>query len=335
MKIAVMMGGISPERNVSLSSGKAVFNALKERGHDVTAHDPSRGAGCMLNINDVEIPTTPPTQEELSSYSTKKLLECVSSSCLDGVDVVFSVLHGYAGEDGMMQGLLQARGIKYTGSKVMASALAMDKVMSKIMFMAAGVPTPEWTTVRRTAEITDELLKEIRADFRLGMVVKPNDQGSTVGMTIVKSGNLDDIEQAIRLALQYSEVALIENYIQGRELTIAVLGTEALPIVEITPDGGFYDYVHKYTKGMSEYSCPAELDEDVAMFLQHLAVTAHKVLGCAGYSRVDFILDDENHPWCLEVNTLPGMTATSLVPKAAVASEIEFGELCERIIELS
>ncbi|MBL7975917.1 MAG: D-alanine--D-alanine ligase, partial [Candidatus Kapabacteria bacterium] len=261
--------------------------------------------------------------------------ECASSNCLDGVDVVFSVLHGFAGEDGMMQALLEASGIKYTGSKVLASALAMDKVMSKIMLLAAGVPTPEWTTVRATHEITDDLLKEIRADFRLGMVVKPNDQGSTVGMTIVKSGNLDDIENAIRLALQYSNVALIENYIEGRELTVAVLGSEALPIVEIIPDGGFYDYAHKYTKGMSEYMCPAEMDEEVAAFVQQLAVTSHKVLGCSGYSRVDFRLDEENHPWCLEVNTLPGMTATSLVPKAAAAAGIEFADLCERIIELS
>lgn len=335
MKIAVMMGGISPERNVSLNSGKAVFNALKERGHDVTAHDPSRGAACMLDIDTLEIPSTPPTPEELAWFSTKKLLECASSNCLDGVDVVFSVLHGFAGEDGMMQALLEARGIKYTGSKVLASALAMDKVMSKIMLLAAGVPTPEWTTVRATHEITDDLLKEIRADFRLGMVVKPNDQGSTVGMTIVKSGNLDDIENAIRLALQYSSVALIENYIEGRELTVAVLGSEALPIVEIIPDGGFYDYAHKYTKGMSEYMCPAEMDEEVAAFVQQLAVTSHKVLGCSGYSRVDFRLDEENHPWCLEVNTLPGMTATSLVPKAAAAAGIEFADLCERIIELS
>lgn len=335
MKIAVLCGGISPERNVSLSSGRAVAKALMELGHEVTLHDPANGAQCRLDIDSMTIPTTPPTEAELASFSSKKLIECVASGCMDSVDIAFSVLHGKYGEDGVMQALLQARGIAYTGSEVMASALAMDKLHSKIMFNAAGVPTPSWAVIRTNDEITDDLLKEIRSEFPRGMVVKPNDQGSTVGMSIITNGNLDDLRSAVLLALNYSDVALIENYIEGRELTVAVLGSEALPIIEIAPDGGFYDYEHKYTKGMSQYICPAELDESITDFIQNLAVTAHKVLGCRGYSRVDFRLDEDFQPWCLEVNTLPGMTETSLVPKAAQAEEISFSELCGRIIHLS
>jgi D-alanine-D-alanine ligase len=335
MKIAVLCGGISPERNVSLNSGKAVAKALMELGHEVTLHDPANGAQCRLDIDSMIIPNTPPTDAELASFSPKKLIECVASGCMDSVDIAFSVLHGKYGEDGIMQALLQARGIPYTGSEVMASALAMDKLHSKIMFNAAGVPTPPWAVVRADDELNETLLKELRSEFPNGIVVKPNDQGSTVGMSIITNGNLDDLENAIVLALQYSDVVLLESYIEGRELTVAVLGSEALPLIEIAPDGGFYDYEHKYTKGMSQYICPAELDEGVTDFIQNLAVTAHKVLGCRGYSRVDFRLDEDYQPWCLEVNTLPGMTETSLVPKAAQADDISFAELCERIIKLS
>lgn len=340
MNIAVLMGGISPERNVSLSSGKAVAEALRSKGHHVIAIDPARGADCRIDDHNVLIPNTPPTAEELASYSTRKLLECVSSGAFDGVDVAFSVLHGKYGEDGMMQALLDAQGVAYTGSGMRASALAMDKLQSKIMFQAAGIQTPPYVRIRANEIIDMDLLRELQREFRGGMVVKPNDQGSTVGMTIIESGHTDDIEQAIRHALEFSDIALIETYIPGRELTVAVIGNEegipiALPIVEIAPDGGFYDYEHKYTKGMSMYECPAQIDRDETEFIQELAVRAHRVLGCEGYSRVDFRLDEDFAPWCLEVNTLPGMTATSLVPKAAAAAGMDFAELCERIVELS
>ena len=335
MNIAVLMGGISPERNVSLSSGKAVAQALSQRGHNVVALDPARGASCLINLDELVIPTTPPSTEELSQFTQHDYLLAVSSSHFDNIDIAFSVLHGKYGEDGLLQALLEARGIPYTGSKIASSALAMDKMRSKIMFTAVGVPTPAWTNIREHNKDDHESMQEIRDEFRGNLVVKPNDQGSTVGMTIIQNGNLDEISSAIQYALQFSDVALAEKYIAGRELTVAVIGDEALPIIEIAPDGGFYDYEHKYTKGMSQYICPADIDEELTSFIQNLSITAHKVLGCTGYSRIDFRLDEDNQPWCLEVNTLPGMTATSLVPKAAAAAGIEFGELCEKIIELS
>ncbi|MBL7997517.1 MAG: D-alanine--D-alanine ligase [Candidatus Kapabacteria bacterium] len=331
MNIAVFMGGISPERNVSLNSGKAVANALREAGHTVTMHDPAKGASCRID-NDIHVPSVPPSEAELASYSVGSYLECVNSGCTDSADVIFSVLHGKYGEDGIMQALLEARGKKYTGSTVMSSALAMDKHQSKIAFVATGIPTPHWKIIRSSDELDHALMQEIRSEVGNDLVVKPNDQGSTVGMTIIRGGHLDDISDAIRTALRYSSTALVETFIPGRELTVAVLGSEALPIIEIAPDGGFYDYEHKYTKGMSQYICPAELDENLTDFIQQLAITAHRSLQCRAYSRVDFRLDDDNQPWCLEVNTLPGMTETSLVPKAAAANGMSFTELCEAII---
>ncbi len=335
MNIAVIMGGNSPERNVSLTSGGAVATALMANGHNVRCIDPALGASCVLDIATLEIPNRPPSDEELAALPLRNYLLAINSSAFDEIEIVFSVLHGKNGEDGVMQALLEARGLKYTGSKVLGSAVAMDKVESKILMTATNIPTPQWAVVKKNHVDDFDLLKEIRDTFRSGMVIKPNDQGSTVGMTILEHGNLDDVQNAIKEALNYSNIALVENYIPGRELTVAVVGDEAFPIVEIAPEGGFYDYQHKYTKGMSNYICPAEIDEELTDFIQHLAVTAHKVCGCHGYSRVDFRLDEDNHPWCLEVNTLPGMTSTSLVPKAAAAAGIEFGELCERIIALA
>ncbi len=335
MNIVVLMGGNSPERHVSLNSGRAVAEALIAAGHNVRCVDPAMGSNCVLDLSKLVVPGVPPSVDELEALGIRNFLEAVNSDAFDNTDIVFSVLHGQNGEDGIMQALLETRKLRYTGSKVMASALAMDKAHSKILFSATGVPTPQWAVVTHESRSDFELLKEIRDGFRGSMVVKPNDQGSTVGMTIIEHGNLDDIESAIDTALQYSKVALVERYIPGRELTVAVLGDEALPIIEIAPDGGFYDYEHKYTKGMSQYICPAELDDELSAFIQNLAITAHKACGCSGYSRVDFRLDEDFQPWCLEVNTLPGMTATSLVPKAAAAADIDFTQLCERIIELA
>ncbi|MFN4769677.1 MAG: D-alanine--D-alanine ligase [Candidatus Kapaibacterium sp.] len=335
MNIAVLLGGNSPERNVSLASGAAVTRALRSLGHTVVAIDPSSGTDCIVDIDTMEIPSQPPTAEELAARPVSRYLECVCSSVFDDVEIAFSVLHGKNGEDGVMQALLEARGVRYTGSSIMGCSLTMDKAQTKIVFSAVNVPTPRWTLAVKGDDIDHEMLRELRDSFRNGIVVKPNDQGSTVGMTIITSMNLDDIEQAIIEAWKFSETALIEEYIEGRELTVAVVGDEAFPVVEIIPEGGFYDYAHKYTKGMSSYHCPADLDEELTAFIQNLSIMAHKACGCSGYSRIDFRLDEDNQPWCLEVNTLPGMTATSLVPKAAAAAGVSFEELCERIINLA
>lgn len=336
MNIAVLLGGISPERNVSFASGKAIADALVSLGHSVRLLDPARGADCEISAEQIQLGMDREvTDEELQSFLPGNLLACVDSTALDGVDLAFLALHGRYGEDGYIQSLLDLRGIRYTGSKMASSALAMDKIMSKRLMHSVGIPTPEWTMAGPEQAGDYAFLEELRNEMRGALVVKPNDQGSTVGVTIVQSGNLDDIAAAIREALKYSSLALIEQFIEGREITVGVLGGEALPIVEIIPHEGFYDYRHKYTKGHTEYECPAALGEHDTEFVQNLAATAHHVLGCAAYSRVDFRLDEDGAPFCLEVNTLPGMTSQSLLPMAAAAVGLDFAGLCEKIIEFS
>jgi D-alanine-D-alanine ligase len=336
MNIAVLMGGISPERNVSFASGKAVAEALIAQGNSVRAIDPARGAAGLIAL-DTFAPnaSVAPSDEELQGFAPQALVECVNSPLFDGIDMAFLVLHGKFGEDGYIQSLLDLRGIPYTGSGLLSSAIAMSKAVSKRLFENAGIATPPFVTLRAGQADDYDLLKEIRSEFGEHLVVKPDDQGSSVGVTFIENGNLDDLKHAIEHALQYSQTALVEPFVDGRELTVTVLGDEALPVIEIRPHDGEYDYANKYTKGRTEYICPAELDDATTEFLQNLAVDAHHALRCRAYSRVDFRLNDDGQPFCLEVNTLPGMTETSLVPKAAAAAGISFPELCERIIELS
>lgn len=334
MRIAVLAGGISPERNVSLAGGKAAAAALRERGHSVVFLDPALGAEAVLDDTTLYVSAAHFPGDELARFSTRNLLDCIQLPVFDSVDCAFLLTHGKNGEDGVLQALLQARGVRYTGSKVMSSALAMDKIASKLIFSAIGVTTPPWAVVRAGETDDSEHLEHILDELRGNVVVKPNDQGSTVGMSIVRN-DLEDLRRAVELAARYSDAVLIEQCIEGRELTVAILGREALPVLEIEPEGGFYDYEHKYTKGKTLYHCPADIYAETADFVSELAMTAHRALGCAAYSRVDFRLDEENVPYCLEVNTIPGFTATSLVPMAAQARGISFGELCERIIELS
>lgn len=335
MTIAVLMGGLSPERNVSFASGKAVAEALVASGHTVQAIDPAQGANGLIDLATFTANASiPPADEELRAFQPDAIIECVQSSLFDNIDIAFLVVHGKYGEDGYIQSLLDLRGIAYTGSKMLASAVAMSKQMSKRVFQAAGIPTPPFASIRTDQASDYDVLQELRSEFGTHIVIKPDDQGSTVGMSFVTSGNLDDIKHGVELAAYYSSTVLVEPFIAGRELTVAVLGDEALPIIEIRPHDGEYDYANKYIKGRTEYICPAELDEATTEFVQNLAIDAHRALGCTGYSRVDFRLDD-GQPYCLEVNTLPGMTETSLVPKAAAATGMSFGELCEKIIALS
>lgn len=331
-KIAVLLGGISPERYISYRSGWAVANALESLGYAVIRCDPAYGERCVVEALP-PLPSEFPSWEELSAFEARRYIECVNSSVLADCDLVVNMLHGPYGEDGVIQTLLELCHIPYVGSNSLACRLAMDKARAKLLFTASGIPTPSWITVERGATLSNELLDELRQQFRQGMVVKPNTGGSTIGTSIVTSYNLDDIEAAIRHAWEYDRTALVEAYIRGRELTVAILNEHTLPIIEIIPQGGFYDYVHKYTAGMSEYIVPAELDEMLAEFIATLALSAHRVLGCSGITRVDFRLDDDGQAWCLEVNTIPGMTETSLVPKAAHAAGITFVELCHRLVE--
>jgi len=322
-KIALLVGGTSPERLVSKMSGKGVLGALKSLQYPTIIIDPAYGLKQPKEEEQFFI------EKDFSEISNSNCIDAIYSSNLDDIDVVFSALHGKWAEDGTIQSLLELRGLKYTGSKVLASALAMDKEMSKIIFRQSGVQTADWFSVK--SNLSESNIKQLKDRMGFPCVIKPNDQGSTVGLTLVKDEN--EINDAIKLALQFSAKALIEKYIPGRELTVAILLDEALPVLEIVPKSGFYDYQHKYTSGMSEYIVPAKIPEDVARKAQQQASTAFRSIGCEGYARVDFRMNDEHELFCLEVNTLPGMTATSLVPKAAKAAGISFEELIKRIIQ--
>jgi D-alanine-D-alanine ligase len=331
--IAVLMGGISPERYISFRSGWAVAAALEGLGYHVRRIDPAAGANGLLESLP-PIPEHAPTAEELATFHPTSYIACVTSALLAECDVVVNMLHGPYGEDGTMQTLLELCDIPFVGSSALACRLAMDKARAKLLFAAAGIPTPAWITLEKGTNLTSELLDELRQEFRRGMVVKPNCGGSTIGVSIVTSGNYDDIEAALHNAWNYDRTALVEAYIEGRELTVAIVDEQALPVIEIIPQEGFYDYAHKYTAGRTTYVCPAELDEALAEFAGTLALSAHRVLGCSGITRIDFRLDDDGGLWCLEVNTIPGMTETSLVPKAASAAGISFSQLCQRLVEV-
>ncbi len=334
-KVIVLAGGCSPERNVSLASGKAVYLALKSLGHEVVAVDPSLGEGGVIDIGNMEIENRYPSEEELASLDSGKIIDCINSDAFDDVDLVFNVLHGKWGEDGHVGSLLQMRGIAQTGSGARASSVAMDKIMTKYLLSSGGVNTPEWANAGKEQFEDLDFIKDIRSDLGNKLVIKPYDQGSALGMTIIEGSNLDDISSALKIAGKYTDIVLIEKYIEGRELTVAVIGGESYPIVEIIPHQGFYDYTNKYTKGMTEYICPADIDEHLGGFIKDQALTAHHLLGCEGFSRADFRLDEDNAVYCLEVNTIPGFTEFSLLPMSAKAGGLEFDGLCQKIIELA
>ena len=326
INIAVFVGGTSPEREVSKSSGKAIYQALNSLGYNCTLIDPAYGTN------------QPKTDEgffsakDFGEITNENLIKTVSSDFLDNTDLVFLALHGKWGEDGMIQSLLELKGIKYTGSGVLSSTIAMDKDCSKTIFLKNNVNTPSWITIDKMFN-RDEVIRIINSKFSYPVVIKPNDQGSTVGLSIVK--NDEEIIRAIETAFQYSDLVVVEEYIPGREMTVAILEDKPLPVLEIIPQSGFYDYKSKYTSGMSEYIVPAHVTEDVCEKMQQQAITAFRSLRCKVYGRVDFRLNDDNIPFCLEVNTLPGMTETSLVPKMAKAAGNSFEELIDRIVRKS
>lgn len=333
MNIAVLLGGTSPERYVSMASGKGVAQALASAGHTVTIYDIALGAQARIDIESLQLPTeVAPSYEELQQLSPAEIITAIQTLPGD-IDVVFMALHGSPGEDGTVQSLLELRGLPYTGSGVLSSALAMDKSMSKRVLEHYDIPTPRWFQLQSGEASLDELRHNVDYYTAYPVVVKPNDGGSTVGLSIVDDEN--GLWAAYELAAKYSKSVLFEEFIDGRELTVTILGEESLPVVEIRPKSGIYDYANKYTAGRTEYFCPAELPRSIEEELGELARQAHAALGCQGYSRVDFRLDTDNAPYCLEVNTLPGMTATSLVPKAATAAGIDYAALCERIISLA
>ncbi len=334
MNIAVLMGGLSGERNVSFTGGKAIFNALVRKGHNVIAIDPALGEDCIIDINKLEIKNEIPTDEELSKFPLKNYIECINSDNFSNIDCVFNLVHGKWGEDGHLQALLDLRGLKYTGSEIRSSALSMDKNQSKMIFMAGGIETAEWDLIN-TREIDLEHISTIQARLGKNLVVKPYDQGSALGLSILKQATVHDIEEAVKKIAHITKYALIETYIAGRELTVAVIDDKVYPVIEIKPKEGFYDYKNKYTKGQTEYICPADLSEDIADYTKNTALLAADLLGCRDYCRVDFRLNEDNVPFCLEVNTIPGFTELSLLPMAAREGGIEFDDLCELLINLA
>lgn len=335
MNIAVIFGGISTERNVSIAGGKSVIEALRTKGHNVIPVDPAFGKNIQKAEELIIDTTTFPTLEELNSLDTRNYIEAINSEVFDNIDIAFIVLHGKNGEDGLIQALLELRGIPYTGSRVKSCAIAIDKATSKNLFGAAGLLTPEWVHLHKSDIENEELLKQIRKGLGNQIVIKPNYQGSSIGITIVKNGNLDEIHQGIKLAAEYSDSIIIERFIEGREITVGILGGEALPVIEIIPEEDYYDYKHKYTKGHTRYECPADIPEDIAEFAQSVAVICNNIIGAEGFARVDFRLTDEGEPYLLELNSIPGFTSTSLVPMAAKQVGLEFPDLCEKIIDLA
>ncbi len=339
MRITVLTGGTSSERDVALSSGLRVAEALRSRGHLVTSIDTARGAlseaeeKAMLAAGPVK--REPPSEEELRRMARETLPQMLRTlPQLRDTDAIFLGLHGGYGEDGTVQAILDLTGVPYTGSGHLASALAMDKDLSKALFRQAGVPTADWVMLRSAngAKRTGADPEEILA-LGIPLVVKPSKQGSTVGLSVVK--NADDIGAAVDLAFEYDDEVMLESFVPGRELTVGILGDDALPVGEIIPKHEIYDYECKYTAGMADEQFPAKITPEQTARVQEFARRAFRALKLKGYARIDFRMSPEGEFYCLEANTLPGMTGTSLIPQAAAAAGITFPELCERIVMLA
>ena len=301
IKVALLAGGDSNEREISLASGKGAAEALRTAGFQVVELDPSKHNDLVSLLN-------------------------------DGYDVAFLCLHGRGGEDGALQGFLETAGLPYTGPGVWSSATAMDKAVSKLIYRAYSIPTPESETLHpgKTYDAADLLA-------RMGdkVVVKPANEGSALGVAIVSDE--EALREAVKAAFAIDSAVLVERFISGTELTVAVLGNDTpsvLPVIQIVPQmGDFYDFDSKYKAGGSDHLCPAPIDEATTLKAQALAVAAHQALGCRGMSRSDIMLDENGQLWVLETNTIPGMTSTSLLPDAGRAAGIDFPQLCTMLVE--
>lgn len=335
MRVIVLLGGDSPERDVSKVSGKAICEALLRQGHEVIAVDPAgpnAGQAIDLQGRAAALGSEPPSTALVPANEAIHAVERIGAQAFGEIDVVFIALHGGRGEDGTIQALLDVVGLPYTGSGVMASSIAMDKETAKRIFVDLGVPVPRgFAADARTPR--DTLLATIETDCGWPAIVKPNSAGSSVGFSILRSPA--DVDEAVKRAAVYDTRLIFEEFIPGREMTVAVFDGKALPVVEIVPQAGVYDYKSKYTAGSSRYQVPAEIPDSVATHMQEFAVRCFRGLKCRDFARIDFRLSPANEPYCLEVNTIPGMTPTSLVPKAAKAAGIEFDALVDRLVRMA
>lgn len=338
MNVIVLCAGISTERGVSINTGSKVCEALRTKGHNAVMLD------VFFGTDDKDIFTKAEkaydieaAKEEISSYNSKVEEEKTKRDCFFGenvldlckkADIVFMALHGENGENGKVQATFDLMGIKYTGTGCLGSAMAMDKGISKQIFMANNIPTPKgvWLTKGEP-----DSLEEI--GMTVPCVVKPCCGGSSVGVTIVE--NEDDYHKALEESFKYEDEVVIEQYVKGREFSVGVIDGEALPIIEIVPKEGFYDYTNKYIAGMTDEFCPAEISAEATALMQKHAIEVYEALKLESYARIDFLMEEDGSMYCLEANTLPGMTATSLLPQEAQAIGIDFPGLCDLLIEKS
>ena len=329
MRVVVLTGGSSEERDVSLASGTQVARALETVGHEVLCLDTARGLLSRGELDRIVAGGVAREAPAPSSVARLKRLEwnaLTSAPELAGGHLVFPALHGGAGEDGTIQALLEMRGVPFAGSGRLGCTLAMDKEVTKELLRGAGIPTPDW--IAGTAS-----LEEVEAILGFPVIVKPASGGSTLGLTLVEEPG--GFEGAVEAALHYGERILFERYVRGREFTVGILGHRALPVGEIIPAHPIFDYECKYQPGLAEEIFPADLPEAVAERLSALGLRVHGILRLRDFSRVDFIVDEAGEPWCLEANALPGLSARSLVPRAATAAGIPFPEFCDRIVHIA
>jgi len=338
MNIVVLAGGTSTERDVSLSTGTMIYKALKSRGHNTVLLDVYLGfEGDATNIFEQDIDWTKGikvnVQEKNPDINEIKALRKKASNSFFGenvieicskADIVFIALHGENGEDGKIQAAFDLMGIKYTGTDYKSSALAMDKAITKEIFSFYGIPTPKGIYVKKGEAFEWDSYP---------CMVKVSNGGSSVGASVAYSEK--DMDAALANAFKYGSEVIIEQFIKGREFSVGVIDNKALPVIEIQPLVSFYDYKNKYQPGSTIETCPALLDEAITVRMQKLAEKVFTALRIKTYARMDFILSEDNEIYCLEANTLPGMTPTSLLPQEAQAIGMDFGELCEKIIEVS
>ena len=342
MKIVVLCGGLSMERNVSITGGTLVCKSLRELGHKAVLVDMFFGLEDMdadietifdklPELGEAKVDAQAPDLEKVIAQrkwqNPSKIGKGVLEIC-QAADVVYLALHGACGEDGRIQATLDLLGVPYTGSGYLGSALAMDKDLTKRLVAPLGVLTPEW----RTVSFTEEEIPAIAKDIKLPVVVKPVDSGSSIGVAIAE--NIEQLEEALRENTGLGRV-IIEQYVRGREIDVGVLDGKALPSIEIIPKQGFYDYVNKYQAGATVEICPTPIDPEIEKRLGETALTVHNGIGLRGYSRSDYIVTEEGEIYFLEINTLPGMTPTSLMPQEAAAAGVGYHALCQKIIDMA